>query len=241
MCQLRCRPPATTVALQMHEHTTYELSSNAVQYKTCYAGSFLLKNKRQKAENLRKCQSRRLSVQAESRSLSDPFTARERRLLAPSSTITGSILGKMPNWDFAFTAVFSVLIHCCSSYILKARIWTPTIPQKNELSANILSKMAQIWPKMAQHGPRMTPNDPKWPKNVSKWPKNDARIYALFPQFFLTEKAVPQTFSLLECMVLTSLRRLYSESRSASACSLPLWWGFNIFTATWVRPGLFNH
>ena len=114
MCQLRCRPPSTTVALQMHEHTTYELSSNAVQYKTCYVGSFLLKNKRQKAENLRKCQSRRLSVQAESRSLSDPFTARERRLLAPSSTITGSILGKMPNWDFAFTAVFSVLIHCCS-------------------------------------------------------------------------------------------------------------------------------
>ena len=120
MCQLRCRPPPTTVALQMHQHTTYELSSNAVQYKTCYAGSFLLKNKRQKAENLRKCQSRRLSVQAESQygdtggSLSDPFTARERRLLAPSSTITGSILGKMPNWDFAFTAVFSVLIHCCS-------------------------------------------------------------------------------------------------------------------------------
>ena len=114
MCQLRCRPPPTTVALQMQEHTTYELSSNAVQYKTCYAGSFLLKNKRQKAENLRKCQSRRLSVQAESRSLSDPFTARERRLLAPSPTITGSILGKMPNWDFAFTAVFSVLIHCCS-------------------------------------------------------------------------------------------------------------------------------
>ena len=28
----------------------------------------------------------------------------------------------------------------------------------------------------------------------------DARIYALFPQFFFTEKAIPQTFSLLECM-----------------------------------------
>ena len=37
--------------------------------------------------------------------------------------------------------------------------------------------------------------------NYPKWPENDARIYALFPQFFLTEKAVPQTFSLLECMV----------------------------------------
>ena len=36
--------------------------------------------------------------------------------------------------------------------------------------------------------------------NYPKWPKNDTRIYALFPQFFLTEKAVPQTFSLLECM-----------------------------------------
>ena len=34
-----------------------------------------------------------------------------------------------------------------------------------------------------------------------KWPKIDARIYALFPQLFLTEKAVPQTFLLLECMI----------------------------------------
>ena len=33
-----------------------------------------------------------------------------------------------------------------------------------------------------------------------KWPKNDAQIYALFSAIFLTEKAVPQTFSLLECM-----------------------------------------
>ena len=46
--------------------------------------------------------------------------------------------------------------------------------------------MAQKLPKMAQ--------------NYPKWPKNDARIYALFPQIFFTEKAVPQTFSLLECM-----------------------------------------
>ena len=49
----------------------------------------------------------------------------------------------------------------------------------------------------------MTQNYPKWPKmaqNDPRWPKNDARIYALFPQFLLTEKAVPQTFSLLECM-----------------------------------------
>ena len=37
--------------------------------------------------------------------------------------------------------------------------------------------------------------------NYPKWPKNDARIYALFPQFLLTEKAVPRTFSLLECML----------------------------------------
>ena len=47
---------------------------------------------------------------------------------------------------------------------------------------------------MTQNGPRMTQNYPNWPKN-------DARIYALFPQFFLTEKVVPQTFSLLECMI----------------------------------------
>ena len=46
--------------------------------------------------------------------------------------------------------------------------------------------MAQKWPQMAQ--------------NYLKWPKNDARIYALFPQIFFTEKAVPQTFSILECM-----------------------------------------
>ena len=37
-------------------------------------------------------------------------------------------------------------------------------------------------------------------QNYPKWPKNDTRIYALFSQFFLTAKAVPQTFSLLECM-----------------------------------------
>ena len=35
--------------------------------------------------------------------------------------------------------------------------------------------------------------DQEWPKMAQKWP-------ALFPQFFFTEKAVPQTFSLLECM-----------------------------------------
>ena len=54
---------------------------------------------------------------------------------------------------------------------------------------------------MTQNGPRMTQNDPKWPKNDPKWPKNDARIYALF----FTEKAVPQTFSLLECMAVPFL------------------------------------
>ena len=38
--------------------------------------------------------------------------------------------------------------------------------------------------------------------NYHKWPKNYARIYALL----LTEKAVPQTFSLLECMEEGSFR-----------------------------------
>ena len=40
---------------------------------------------------------------------------------------------------------------------------------------------------------------------------------------------------------LTSFSRLYSDKRSASACSLPLWWGFSIFTATLVRPEMFLH
>ena len=39
--------------------------------------------------------------------------------------------------------------------------------------------MAQKWPEMTQNGPK---------------------IARTFPPFFLTEKAVPQTFSLLECM-----------------------------------------
>ena len=29
----------------------------------------------------------------------------------------------------------------------------------------------------------------------------DVEIYALFPQFFVTEKQTPQTFTLLECMI----------------------------------------
>ena len=40
---------------------------------------------------------------------------------------------------------------------------------------------------------------------------------------------------------LTSFSRLYSDRRSASACSLPLWWGFSIFTATLVRPDVILH
>ena len=47
-------------------------------------------------------------------------------------------------------------------------------------------------------------------QNYPKWPKNDARIYALFTQFFWTEKVVPQTFSLLECM------RLRAEDESGN-------------------------
>ena len=51
--------------------------------------------------------------------------------------------------------------------------------------------------------------------NYPKWPKNDARIYALFLQFFFTEKAVPQTSSLLECMVLI-LAMVQSQALVAS-------------------------
>ena len=41
-------------------------------------------------------------------------------------------------------------------------------------------------------------------QKLPKMAQNDARIYALCPQFFLIEKAVPQTFSLLEYMILPS-------------------------------------
>ena len=54
---------------------------------------------------------------------------------------------------------------------------------------------------MAQHGPRMIQNDPKRPKNDPKWPKitpngpkMTPRFTHFFRNFFLTEKAIPQTF-----------------------------------------------
>ena len=49
--------------------------------------------------------------------------------------------------------------------------------------------MAPNGPRMTQNDPKWHKNDPKWPTITPKWPKNDAWIYALFPQFFLTEKA----------------------------------------------------
>ena len=68
---------------------------------------------------------------------------------------------------------------------------------------------------MAQHGPNMTQNDPKWPKNDPKWtkitpngPKMTPGFTHFFRNFFFTEKAVPQTFSLLECMQLSIDRYL---------------------------------
>ena len=76
------------------------------------------------------------------------------------------------------------------SYILKARILTPTIPQ-------FFFNFPQICPKMPQNGPKITQSGPKWPKmaqNWSKWPKNDARIYALFPQFFFDWKGSSANF-----------------------------------------------
>ena len=57
---------------------------------------------------------------------------------------------------------------------------------------------------MTQNGPKITPNGPKLPQMAQKW----RPIYALFPQFFFTEKAVLQTFSLLECMLL-SIEKIY--------------------------------
>ena len=58
---------------------------------------------------------------------------------------------------------------------------------------------------MAQNGPRMTQNDPKWPKNDPKLPQMAQKLrpdLRTFSAIFSTEKAVPQTFSLLECMIL---------------------------------------
>ena len=69
------------------------------------------------------------------------------------------------------------------------------------------------WPTMAHNGPRMTQNDPKWPKNDPKLPKYDARIYALFQQFFLTETAIPQTFSVLECMRTTTTTTMNEKKK----------------------------
>ena len=45
---------------------------------------------------------------------------------------------------------------------------------------------------MAQKLPNMAQNYPKWPKNDE--------FTHFFRNFFLTEKDIPQTFSLLECM-----------------------------------------
>ena len=76
---------------------------------------------------------------------------------------------------------------------------------------------------MAQNGPRMNQNDPKWPKmtqNYPKWPKNNARIYALFPQIFLTEKAAPQTILLLECMQGSSIINLTLVTVEEGAATL---------------------
>ena len=60
--------------------------------------------------------------------------------------------------------------------------------------------MAQKWLKMAQSGPNMTQNGPRMTQNDPIWPKNGPHFF----QFFFTEKAVPQTFSLLECMIWVS-------------------------------------
>ena len=63
----------------------------------------------------------------------------------------------------------------------------PNDPAKKlELSAN-LSKNATKWPQMTLIGPKITQNN-------SKWPKNDARIDALFPQFFFDWKGGSANF-----------------------------------------------
>ena len=105
---------------------------------------------------------------------------------------------------FHLTQECAFIFDFTQAYILKAKILTPTIPQKNLNFPQICPKMPKNGPKMTQSGPNMTQNGPKWPKNNPKWPKMAQKWPALFPQFFLTGKAVPQTFSLLECMFSSS-------------------------------------
>ena len=50
------------------------------------------------------------------------------------------------------------------SYILKASLATPTIPQKK-------LNFPQICTKMPQNGPKMAKDDPKWPKMTKKYQK----------------------------------------------------------------------
>ena len=65
---------------------------------------------------------------------------------------------------------------------------------------------------MIQNGPKMTLNYPKLPQIAQKW-HPDLRT---FSAIFLTEKAVPQTFSLLECM-------LWVKSKTLSHCECENW------------------
>ena len=73
--------------------------------------------------------------------------------------------------------------------------------------------MAQKWPKK---DPKWPKNDQKWPKMTSNGPKMTPGFTHFFRNFFLIEKAVPQTFSLLECMFFTD--------RFRKSFSPPSWW-----------------
>ena len=101
------------------------------------------------------------------------------------------------------------------SYILKARIWTPTIPQKNLKFPQFFllrtRKMAKIWLKMAQNGPRITQNDPKRPKmiqNRPKWSKICSRGSILLVSIFLGGPLVQCTYLELK------LKKAWKSSRS---------------------------
>ena len=89
--------------------------------------------------------------------------------------------------------VIIIIIITTTSIKINITITTLTIPQKNWTFHNL----AQKWPKMAHGGPNMTQNGPKRPKMAQEWPNK-------FRPFVLTEKVVPQTFSLLECLVMVN-------------------------------------
>ena len=64
---------------------------------------------------------------------------------------------------------------------------------------------------MTQSGPEWPKYNPEWPKkaqNGTRMTQNGPKMIRTFSAIFLTEKAVPQTFLLLECMIPAQIARV---------------------------------